>query len=318
MNRPADLLMESAELGLGSRLKRLSERLYAEVEAVYAARRVDMNPRMFPLVFVLRRREQIGIVELADALGVTHAAVSVMVKKAKAEGLVSVAIPEHDERCRLVCLTKQGAALVKKLEPVWVDLQAVLKKLLVTEAPDFLAAVSAIEASLDRAPLVQRLQSGEGQSDVEVLLWDPAYAASFRDLNVEWIEKFFKVEDSDEKVLGNPQEEIIERGGMIFFARASGIVAGTTAVTPIGKGVWELSKMAVTPLVRGRGIGKQLLRAAIAWVREQGGSSIYLETSSKLGPAQKLYRSLGFRECEPLHKTAYARVDVYMKLELKS
>lgn len=316
MQSQRDLLAESAELGLASRLKRLSERLYSEVQAVYEARRIEMNPRVFPLFFVLRQREQVGIVELADALGVTHAAVSMLVKKAKSDGYVSVLVPEHDERCRLVRLTKQGAVLVRKLEPIWVELQASLKNILATEAPDFLKSIATIEACLDRAPLVERLKGSESQSGVEILQWSPDYAMAFRDLNLEWIQSYFKVEAVDEKVLSNPEREIIDRGGMIFFARTRGIVAGTTSVIPVGEGVWELAKMAVTPLIRGKGVGRQLLLSAVAWVREQGGSVVYLETSSKLGPALKLYRSLGFKNCAPRHKTEFARVDVFMELEL--
>jgi hypothetical protein len=36
-------------------------------------------------------------------------------------------------------------------------------------------------------------------------------------LNIEWLSKYFKIEPKDELVLSNPQEEIIDKGGMIFM-----------------------------------------------------------------------------------------------------
>ncbi|WP_374602023.1 GNAT family N-acetyltransferase [Arenimonas sp.] len=64
---------------------------------------------------------------------------------------------------------------------------------------------------------------------------------------------------------------------------------------------------------QGRGIGRRLLATAIAGFRELGGRELFLESSSKLGPALKLYQSMGF-ELQPGIKPGshYQRADVYM------
>lgn len=312
-----DLLAESEELGLGSRLKRLSDRLYAEVEAIYAARSIQLNPRLFPLLFVLRQKQQIGIVELAAALRVTHAAVSMLVKRAKGEGLVSVFTPKTDERCRLVQLTKSGAALVRDLEPVWLEIRSTLHDLLDREAPQFLSSISSLEQALERRSLAQRLGAGAVKDELEVVLWDKAYSAAFRDLNIEWIGTHFEIEQRDRELLNAPEHEIINRGGMIFFARVKGTVVGTAALLPMGEGGFELGKMAVSSLVQGKGIGRKLLLFIIDWAKKQGASLIYLETSRKLESAIQLYHSLGFVECTAAHPSDYRRADVFMQRALK-
>ena len=45
---------------------------------------------------------------------------------------------------------------------------------------------------------------------------------------------------------------------------------------------------------------------------ELGATRLYLETNSSLGPAQGLYRAMGFRDLAPV-ATAYVRADVFME-----
>ena len=81
-------------------------------------------------------------------------------------------------------------------------------------------------------------------------------------------------------------------------------------------GVYELTKMAVDPAQHGRGIGRLLMQAALEEFRAIGGRELFLESSSKLGPALQLYESVGFRHYPaPRPGSHYARADVYMVWE---
>ena len=44
------------------------------------------------------------------------------------------------------------------------------------------------------------------------------HAEAFRDLNLEWINEFFFVEDLDKDLLNNPRREFIDSGGAIVMA----------------------------------------------------------------------------------------------------
>ncbi|MFI4890999.1 MAG: GNAT family N-acetyltransferase [Steroidobacterales bacterium] len=147
---------------------------------------------------------------------------------------------------------------------------------------------------------------------IEILPFEACYAADFKELNLEWLRKYFRVEPVDEEVLSRP-DLIIAQGGAIFVARAQGSIVGTVALIRGGERRFELSKMAVTPDWQGRGISRQLLNAAIDAFNERGGGEIYLESSSILTPALTLYESAGFvhapRPDGPCH---YDRADVYM------
>jgi GNAT superfamily N-acetyltransferase len=151
---------------------------------------------------------------------------------------------------------------------------------------------------------------------IDIVPFRPEWASQFTELNREWIERLFVLEEADWKVLRNPQASIIDTGGHIVFAIDAGVPVGTVAVVRESPAVYELAKMAVAPSHQRHGLGERLGTAAIDWARAAGGSRIFLETNSGLANAIRLYERLGFRHAPPPHPSLYARSDVYMELTL--
>ena len=139
---------------------------------------------------------------------------------------------------------------------------------------------------------------------------------AFRTLNEEWITRYFTLEPKDIETLSNPQK-IVADGGQIYFARMGKQAVGCVALLPLESGVYELSKMAVSPSMRGRGIGRTLLEHTIAEARMLGAKKLFLGSNSVLANAVHLYESLGFRHIprENMPWVAYARADVFMELD---
>jgi len=144
--------------------------------------------------------------------------------------------------------------------------------------------------------------------------FNPSLADDFRRLNEEWITHFFELENADRKVFADPEKEVIEPGGYIIFALEGNIAVGTVALFKRAKGEFELGKMAVTPKMQGRDIGKRLMQAAIDRAKTSNAHRIYLETHDKLIPAVNLYRSFGFTPVNNTKSTVYARVNLIMEL----
>jgi GNAT superfamily N-acetyltransferase len=75
--------------------------------------------------------------------------------------------------------------------------------------------------------------------------------------------------------------------------------------------------MYVRPTHRGQGAARALAAAAITFARESGCERIVLDTEAeRLSAAAALYRSLGFKECEPYASVDYER-PTFMELRLK-
>lgn len=153
-----------------------------------------------------------------------------------------------------------------------------------------------------------------GVGPVKVVFFKDAHADAFRDLNLEWIEKFFYVEDLDRQHLDNPQASFVESGGAILMAERDGVVVGCCGLLKHEDGVYEVSKMAIERRLRGSGIGRILLQEVIAHARNLGAHRLDILSNTCLEPAIRLYRNMGFKEV-PFESDAYARGNIALTLE---
>ncbi len=317
-----DLIQELGPLALASRLKRLSDRLYRDISAVYAELDVDFESRWFPVLMMLSRQEAMGVTEIAEAVGLTHPAVHQIAASMSKAGLVDSSKDATDQRRRLLRLTGEGRALVHELQPTWQAIAQATHELLDEIGGDFLPTVSALEDRLARASMYTRVvERATRTSGITIVEFAPAHAAAFRELNLEWLTEHFEVEPLDRETLDHP-ERIIEEGGDILFAATGDTMIGTVALLKHDAGTVEVAKMAVAKAARGRGAGRALMRAAIARARELGASRLVLETSDRLEAATHLYRRFGFRPVarddpnHPANAHRYRRPTVAMVLDL--
>ena len=82
--------------------------------------------------------------------------------------------------------------------------------------------------------------------------------------------------------------------GQIWLAERDGQLVGCTAIVLREGGRGQLRWVVVDPLERGRGLGKQLVNAALQYCREQSCDSVFLETTDGLKESQTMYEKLGF------------------------
>ena len=148
---------------------------------------------------------------------------------------------------------------------------------------------------------------------VKIVRFTPGRGPDFERLNIEWLERWFTVEEFDRVMLGDPEQHILAPGGQVFFADdEAGSALGTVALRHEGAGVYELTKMAVAPAARGRGVGRLLAEAAVEEFQALGGRHLYLETNDLLLPAIALYKSLSFEDRPLRAESHYGRANVHM------
>ena len=56
-------------------------------------------------------------------------------------------------------------------------------------------------------------------------------------LNYEWLEKYFVVEPNDVIQLADPQKEIIDKEGLIYYAKHNDAIVGTASLLKVEDGV---------------------------------------------------------------------------------
>jgi putative acetyltransferase len=168
--------------------------------------------------------------------------------------------------------------------------------------------------------MTNKLKSTTGPAAVDIRSFQPgtADAKAFRSLNEEWITKFFTMEARDFEILGDPETSILKHGGHIYMAYLGLEAVGCFALERMSGDVYELSKMAVTPYLRGQGVGRRLLEYAIQQARALGAKSLFLGSNTKLAEAVHLYESVGFQHLPPerIPKVRYSRPNVFMEKNL--
>lgn len=150
---------------------------------------------------------------------------------------------------------------------------------------------------------------------MDIVSFQPEYAQAFNDLNIEWLERYFYVEDYDREVLSKPQQYILDRSGYIFFAVNKEVVLGTVALMPYDAHTYELTKMAVYPAERGKRIGQTLMEYCIDFAKKEH-RNLILYSNTKLENAIHIYRKYGFREIPLELASPYTRSNIKMILTL--
>ena len=152
---------------------------------------------------------------------------------------------------------------------------------------------------------------------LKIIKYDSAYARDFYELNIEWLKTYFYVEPYDEEVLRNPEKYILDPGGYILFVLLDDRVVGTLALMRTDKDeILELTKMAVSPNMRGRKIGQQLMKYSIDFARSKGYDALLLYSNTILENAIYIYRKYGFEEVPLEPDGPYKRGNIKMILNL--
>jgi len=279
---------------------------------------IDMQPKWFPVFYALSTGEEKSITQIAVEIGHSHPSVSTIVKEMTKKGLVKESPNQSDARKNYIKLTDQGLAINEKIQDQYLDVNAAIEKAIDETQYNIWKAIEEWEFLLEQKDLLKRVQDEKKlreSKDVKIVAYEPQYKQAFKRLNEEWITQHFKMEAADHKSLDHAQEYILDKGGYIFIALYKDEPVGACALLKMGGKTFELAKMAVSPLAKGKGIGFLLGNAAIKKARKKGAKKLYLESNTILKPAINLYQKLGFKKVsgEP---SPYERCNIQMELEL--
>ena len=161
-----DVVKELGYLTLGTRLKRLGERLQAQTQVLLEYADVDLPASHFPVLGALERLGAMNVGELTEAVGISQPGVTRLLDKLEAEGLVRSTQLADDRRVRTIALTKSGRQLIARSKRIaWPMIEAAVADACAGPAQPLLAVLAALEEALAVAPLsirAERLRSGEG------------------------------------------------------------------------------------------------------------------------------------------------------------
>jgi DNA-binding MarR family transcriptional regulator/N-acetylglutamate synthase-like GNAT family acetyltransferase len=320
-----DVLAEMGYLALGSRLKRLAERVQAEATKSFAERGYPVQATHFPLLAALTTYGPLSVGEAVDAVGISQPAVTRIHNSLQKLGLTRTVPVKGDNRQKQIRLTAKGEALVEDMKhTMWPHVRRAAQAICDGPDTDILSQISRIEDNLQTRALNARIQdelaSAGGAPALRLVEYDERLAPEFDAITREWVEDMFTLEANDIKIIENPKEMILDRGGEILFVEAEGLgIVGTCALMRVDGDTFELTKMGVRASARGLKAGDFLLKRTLERARQMPIGSLFLLTNTKCAAAIHLYEKAGFFHDPDIMERfgkRYARCDVAMSFDL--
>jgi DNA-binding MarR family transcriptional regulator len=144
-----DVIRELGHLTLGTRLKRLGERLQIQTQVLLEGAGIGLPASHFPILAGLDRLGQLNVGEIAEAVGMSQPGVTRMLDKLQSDGLVKSMAAPGDRRVRTIALTAAGEKLVASSKrTVWPLIEAAVASACEGRAESLLPALAALEDSL--------------------------------------------------------------------------------------------------------------------------------------------------------------------------
>ncbi len=159
-----DVVRAFGFLPLGSRLKRIGERLQADTQRIMDEMGVALQAGQYPFLASLDRLGPLTIGELAEAVGITQPGATRVVSQLTTLGLVKARQGTKDQRRRIISLTRKGQELVAEAKrEVWPRIENAVADLCGGLSGPLLQQLDAIEDGLDALPLARRQPTGSSR-----------------------------------------------------------------------------------------------------------------------------------------------------------
>lgn len=314
--------MMDTDILFGVKLKKISESISSQIAKLLIQQNVEFEPRALPVLLVLKEKESVNINEIAAILGMTHPAIVQIANHLNKVGFIKQNKSMIDKRITLLELTEKGTRDLTLLESLIVGIRDTIRSIINEIDINLNYSISKLSKTIGNNFLMNRVMDELRQKELREITIVPfkrKYKSDFIRINREWLKKYFEdegLEKEDERLLNNPEKEIINKDGEIFFAILNNEVVGTCAIIKIDDFSFELAKMGVTEKAQGKQIGKKLALTSIGYAVEKGAAKLKLSTNIKLVAAINLYKKLGFKEIAKKDDRRYKRALIYMELDL--
>lgn len=255
------------------------------------------------------------ISSLSKRLILDHSTISRALSKLSNQGLIRLKPGVEDKRQKAVTITPKGKQTLQKLHEISNQIvEGALKQLPDNQQKIVAEGLSLYSKALAKAriqsPFSIRKISKKDNSHVakvirSVMSEYGATAAGFAIHDPE-VDRMFETYNNSRSAF--------------YVVEHDANVVGCAGVAPLKgeeKTTCEIQKMYFLKEARGKGLGEKLLRTLISDAKDMGFTKSYLETTSNMREAHKLYEKVGFkRRKSSLGCTGHFACEVWYELDL--
>lgn len=301
-----NIYREPGELIIGSRLRRISERILYDIGRIYKDREITFEAAWFPVFYLLDRQGPMTVGEIAKALEISQPGASQVIGGLVRRQLVAYQLSRQDRRIRRLGFTPAGEQLLHEIKPVWEALRQAVQGML-GESPRtglLMAALDDLEDMLERHGIFPRvlelLEAREGGALRAAPLQETDLPA-YRTFLLAWLGEAEGGFHPESLLVNDPAGWARCRPGAVWLAWNGQAVAGVAAAESNGGGTVGLPLLAVLPGSAQSAAGRVLLDQVFSYTRESGSGDVTVALYSRPAWLFRLLRETGFQlEPEPV------------------
>lgn len=163
-----DIVRRKGYLTLGSRLKRISDRLQTEVQNLMDQNNVPIQAFQYPLLASIDENGPMEIGVLATTLGVSQPGVTRSVARLAEQGFVDLTRGTTDRRSRVVSLTEAGRNVVTHGRvDIWPRIEQCLDAIITDRPGSLLEHLNRLEDGLQEKSFVSRVAEEEQEATAD-------------------------------------------------------------------------------------------------------------------------------------------------------
>jgi DNA-binding MarR family transcriptional regulator len=160
-----DIIRAFGYLCLGSRFRRIGERLQADTQQIIETFGIAIQAGQYPFLAAIDRSGPMTIGELAEAVGITQPGATRTLAQLVDLGLVEMRVSDQDQRRKLVSLTSAGRDLIElSKRQVWPKIEDAVRDLCGELSGPLLAQLASIEDGLAASPLFRRAKRNQDET----------------------------------------------------------------------------------------------------------------------------------------------------------
>lgn len=157
-----DIVRAFGFLCLGSRFRRIGERLQADTQQIIETFEISIQAGQYPFLAAIDRSGPLTIGELADSVGITQPGATRTLAQLVDLGLVEMRASADDQRRKLVSLTAAGRDFIEfSKQEVWPKIEAAVREVCGDLTGPLLDQLASIEDGLAVASLFRRVKDNE-------------------------------------------------------------------------------------------------------------------------------------------------------------
>jgi len=186
------------QVTLGNQLRMFADMITSGAATIYEQFGVAIDLKWFPVFYVLASEKDSTVTSIASTIGHSHVSVSKIISEMEGSNLTTSRKSRSDSRRTLVNLSKAGKSLVPDLLAQCEHVDCALSQLAEETGIDIWEALAITRQSLKYFPLSERIKALDETSEIRIIDFNPRYTDDFKRLNVEWITRFWVLEDAKE------------------------------------------------------------------------------------------------------------------------